>query len=338
MEIPLRHLEALFKKTPFKKLYFDLSDLTQVNTFQIEGKEIGFQSHIDIDYLEKIRTKQVEKVSVCVGKDCLNALRELFPTSYLPFQFEENIPTLRNRMEFVERMNKLSKKRRELVLMEEIVAKDAGDKERVIFKMNTVITENVFKKISLVLGEWEKIQCSYNEEGILVYVANPVENVKLRIDILALLSRSRFPIYNAESVADAIDIFYTKRPKLVILSHLEKAWESKEIYLTCLKADPFFHYVVYNESPSSAREEEYAKIQKIYNDDYQDSLDLFNGDKTKSKPLLEGAMKKPILDKIEIIRNNFSRKNFIEMQYYLHRLGARFNVTTLENILNKISR
>ncbi|MBN8215456.1 MAG: hypothetical protein J0L75_02390 [Spirochaetes bacterium] len=337
MEIPLRHLERLFAKTQIQKVFFDLTDLSQANAYSMQASGIDFQPHLDKAYLDKLKAKGVQKVSICANRDVMAHLRQLFPSEYVQPQFEDNLPNLQKRLELIEKMNKVSKKRRELLLKEEIIARDTQERERVFLKSDTPINDLFFKKIATRPDAAERIQVSYNEEGILVFVSNPVENVKLRIDIAALVSMSNFPVTIQETSSQAIDAFLTKRPRLVVLTQLEKAWESKEVFLGCYKHDPFFHYLVYNESPSGKREEELNRILSLYNDDYQTKYDAFTMDKARNKPILDNEQKAPILARIEQLRQNFNRKNFIEMQFYLYRLGTRFNVTTLENILSKIT-
>jgi hypothetical protein len=337
MEVPLRHIEALFKKTPIKSLTFDMSDSKASNAYTLVGGSIEIQTTIDQPYLEVLKSKKVEKVQVCVSRETLAELRRLFPSSYVPAQFEETLQDLKTRSDFIYKLNKCSERQRHVELMQEITHKDIAGRERVVFKLGTIVDDNFFKKATGRVDPYEKIQAGYNEEGILLYVPNPVENVKLRIDLLALLSKSNYPIYVADSTQQAIDIFFDKHPKLVIFTHLEKAWECKEIFLAAVKKDPFFHYFSYAESPSGNRDEEFARIEKLYHKDYQEKLDAFLLDKQTNKPTLDNEQKKPILDRIELLRRGFSKKGFVELQYYLHKVSAKFNVTTLENILNKVN-
>lgn len=337
MEVPLRHLEKLFKETVLTRLTFDLTDLSQANTYTLEASGIEFKGFIDLSYLGRLKAKGVQKVSVCVPREALQKLRTLFPGVYPTAQFEESQNAIRSRLELIDKLNKISKRRRELLLIEELIARDSADRERVFIKSQTLINDVFFKKLATRPDAPERLQVSYNEEGILIYVANPVENVKLRIDLISLASMTNFPIHFAESAAQAIEMFHGERPRLVILTELDKQYESKEVFMAMQKHDPFFHYLVYNESPSGKREEELNRILSLYNDDYQSKYDSYTMDKAKNKPILDNEKKAPIMARIEALRQNYSRKAHVELAYYLHRAAAHYNVTTLENILSKIT-
>ncbi len=337
MEVPLRHIENLFKKTDIKKLSFDMSDIKASNAYTLVAGAIEYQTIIDQSYLEVLKAKKVEKVQVCVSRETLAELRKLFPSSYIAPQFEETLQDIKTRIDFLNKANKLSDRQRHVELRQELVHKDALGKEKITFKLGTIIDDNFFKKAQGRVDPYEKIQCGYNEEGILLFVDNPVENVKLRIDMLALLSKSNYPIYSADTVQQGIDLFFDKHPKLVIFTHLDKSWECKEIFLAAVKKDPYFHYLSYNESPSGNRDEEYDRIERLYHSDYHEKFDQLSLEKSTNKPILDNEQKKPILDRIEMLRKSFSKKGFVELHYYLYKISSKYNVMTLENILNKVN-
>ena len=168
--------------------------------------------------------------------------------------------------------------------------------------MGEILNDRKAASIISHLGSDYKVQYSYRENGALIFVNDSVSNIKLKIDLMALYSSFHFPILTGESVEECVDIFDKECPMLVVLTNLEKSWESKELFLNLYKKDPFLKYINYNESPSQNRAVETKKIRNLYDDTYENILVNYLEQKSKNKPNLENKLRNPIMDKIEFIR------------------------------------
>jgi len=335
MQVTLNHLKKLFSTNAVREVQFDLADLKSANIYNVSSGAINFRKHVDMEYLNELEKKRVEKVSVCIDKNILNQLRTLFPDDYSGYQFEEEPIMIKKRLELIKRMNQYSSIQRQLVLKQEII-KTSGIKQSIMLYEGTVLTAENIDVIIAAYDSRYKAQYSYNEDGILIFVDDPVKNIMLKIDMLALLSQLPHRIMFSETLDDAICMFQNTRPRIVLMTNLEKAWETKGIFLECIKADPFFHYINYDGSPAKNRGEEISRINALYLDNYESKLENFLANKNLSKPPLEGKIRNPLMDKIEYLRNNYSKKGYYELRYYIYRVGQKYNVTTIENIIDKI--
>jgi hypothetical protein len=335
MEIPISHVKKILSETEVSSIQFDLSNLQVSNTFNIDVDSIDFQKDIDEAYLHVLEEKKVDKLALCVEKETLDYLRGFYPEQYAGFDFDENLEAVKQRLKFIANLNTHSKKRRTLILKQEIL-KIVGSTKHILFSVGTELTDEVIKRISAVHGSDFTVQYSYNDEGVLVFIDDPVKNVLLRIDIFALLSKTKLNIMYGQDLDEAKNMIISRSPRMIILTHLDKAWESKSLFMEAYEYDPFIKVINYSKSPAANRQGEIDKIKKLYYDDYTELLERYLKDKKIKKPNMEGKLRNPIMDRIDLISKNFSQKNYTEMKYYLFQIGKKYNVTTMENILSKV--
>lgn len=339
MEVPITHIEKLFETGEFTRLQFDLSDMKFANSFKVSAGSIQFQSFIDSDYLRQIKERKIDKVAVCLPKPALNFMRNIFQKSYPNFQFEDKLDIIKRRLELINKLNSFSGFQRKLLIKQEIVYIDAQTgKEKIALPLGSELNDKAIAKMETLISKEETIQYSYNEEGILVFISDPIKNMMLKIDILALLSQTNYPIIFCDTIDEALNKYRQNHPKLVIGTQLEKSWETKSLFLECYNNDVFNKFLNFDESPTRNRGVALAQVNFLYNDDYEAALQEHLIEKNKIKNNLDGKMRNPLMDKIEFIRQNYNKKNFIELKYYLHKIGKTYNVKTMVAILDKIEQ
>ncbi|HMA99729.1 MAG TPA: hypothetical protein VKS21_01970 [Spirochaetota bacterium] len=340
MNVSIDHIEKLLRNEGISSIKIDMSDKTAASTFKMDDGEFKYQDYIDLDFLEYLKNQHIKKISICVDKDILKKLRKLFPEDYLAAQFEDTPDVILEKVNIIKEINKYSRKKREYILMQEVIepGKTAKDGNKVLFKQGAVITENMLNIIKKRISSSVKLQYSLNENGILVYVNNPGKNISMKIDILAVFAKAQIPVYVAETQDQAYNLFLQKKPKLLLLTFLDKAWESQDVFLRCIKYDPFLKFINYSSSPSANREKEHSKIMLTYNSGYKAALNQYKESRSDRKGNLEAKIRNPIMDKLEYIRHHYDRSHIISMHYYLFKLGLKYNVRTLEIMLEQIKK
>lgn len=335
MEVSFDLLDRYFEKFPESRIYFDMSDQRLVNTFQVQKGHIDFQPYIDSEYIKKLKKRSVNRVSLCLTNKLFDEFYTLSEHNLPTYDFYENLASILERLSLIKEVNKYSKKHRKLILAQEIHSTDV-QRPKLILPFGTEIEDPVIRQLNAKAHASDKFRFSYNERGVLLFVDDSKKNVTLRIDILALLSRLDVDIFFAASAEEARSIFDSKRPRLSIITHLEKSTESKDVFLHIYRNDPLANIVNYDESPAANRNEEITRVRMLYNTNYDENLESFKVEKNRDKPNLDGKNRNAIMDKIEHIRQNYNHRHFVEMNYYLYKVGKRFNVKTAETILNKI--
>jgi len=337
MKIDVNHIEVFIKKYPDITIYLDLSDQTMANVFTLNGGNISFTRTLSEEHINTLVEKGLSKISICCSKEILNNLRKLFPETYEKNTFEDSLDIVNKKLKIFDKMNYYSKAKRQIYFMQDIVKENKINKSSiVIFHSGEKITIKSIETLLMTFGHEFKIQYNESETGFLLFISDPVKHIKMRIDILALLSQTGFPIHETDDPNEIQDIVLKNKPKMLINTNLKTEWESKNAFLKYYEIDPFIKMYNFDNSPAYKKNLHLSAILEIYNGLYEDDLDIMT-----NKPILNnlpGEIRNPLMDKITFLKNNFSYKLYIELKYHLFFLGKKYNVKTIMEILDKIAQ
>jgi len=305
--------------------------------YTIYDKKIHKNYNVTKNYLMQLKNMHIAEVSINTNRKFLQKVRELFPEKYPKPDGEENIVKLFQIATEYEIMNMKSEKKRYITILEDVYSEHINfslNEKELLIEYGTRLNSKLKAKVKKDLNPVEKVYYKDSEKGVLVFVPE-AKNFKLKVDLFAILSTlGEIPIYDANDAKDALNIYKTKSPKLVILGKLSSNIESKKAFLYIEEYDPYVKKLNYEESPASNREFETKRIRNNYFSGYTKILEL----EKREKDLLPEEIKNTILEIIQKLQNNFSMNDYIEAAYAIKQFGRMFNVTTYWHMLQNVKK
>jgi len=318
------------------KLTFNRKDPSVAAIYIISHGNIEKSYNITKEYLSQLQQRGVVKVSINTDRDSMKLLKKIVPDIFFEITGEMNISNLFQLAGEYDTMNIKSLKKRSLRLLEDVYSADinitTGTRE-ILLEYGTLLNSKTISRVKKNIDPTQKVFFKDSEEGVLVFVPE-VKDFKLKVDLFAILSTFDFPIYDAQSILDAVEIYKTKSPKLVILGNLGGSLESKKALLDIEEYDPYVKKLNYDESPASNRQFETERIKNSYYSGYTKFLEV----ERMSKESLPDEIKDAIYERLQKLQNSWSIEDYVETAYAIKQFGRVFNVTALWHMLNNIKK
>ncbi|MEK6794750.1 MAG: hypothetical protein AABZ39_08245 [Spirochaetota bacterium] len=325
------------------KLQLDIKDYTLAQMYSLKDGKIQSTRVLTLAYLNELLDRKLRYINVIVPKAILKDLREKYPAIFPKPQYTETFDALKAKFDVFQAMNKVSKKQRRLYLAEDIYTYEPGiDKYNIIVPNGEEITATTIRTLEMsgIKNDF-MVDTRENENGVLVFVPH-AKNIKLKIDILAILANVEYEIIDTETPVDAYKAYREKVPKLVILAYLATESQAKELYLYLGEYDPYCKLLKYDESPSGNRVEELRKIRQAYERDYKLIVQEREAEEARNRTIEKKELKqeqmKVLLDKVKRIQASASVPDFVETWFLVNQLAKTYDLKGMEIMLRRIRK
>jgi len=305
------------------KLRYDTRDSRIVSMMSSQKDKFSFTGDLTMEFLQFVGSHSHSVVQVVSSPELLAYLRRQMPDQHKTPNKKMPFSQVLELSEEYGRMNDRSRKKRRLTVLQDIYIHEGGRDQKIV-SYDTFIADRNVKNLQRHGAAYPgAIDVLDSENGVLVFVPD-VKDFKLKVDLFALLAGFDFPIFDSSSVDEALQIYREKSPKMVILTNLEGALESKELLLELEEFDPFVKKLNYTESPSTNREKETKRIEHHYFSGYKEMLET---DKEETaKDVLPEQIKNTILASVKELEKNFTKQAFYKKLYALKQFGRYFNI------------
>lgn len=312
------------RKDPSLSAIFVVSQQRNIDKSYIVTKE----------HLNNLIQKGIVNVSINTDKRFREILSDINPSLFITSTNSLKANQIPQYVREYDIMNQKSKKKRRITILDDVYSSEtnmvSGDKQLLI-EYGTVLTSKIINIFRKEVNPLDVISYKDSEEGVLVFVPD-VKNFKLKVDLFAILASLNLEIYDAKNVTEAITIYKTKSPKLVVLGNLNGSLDAKVVLLELEEYDPYIKKLNYDESPASNREFETQRIKGSYYSGYSRFLELEN----REKESLPEEIKQNIIDAIYSLQNKYSYNSYIETAFAVKQFGRMFNVTAMSHMLLNI--
>lgn len=326
------------------KLPVDLHDISVAQAFELtEDGHIEQTSFITKEFMAHLKERGVKKVNIIIPKEMLPQLRGEYPEIFPKAHYSHSVEMIKDKFEVFQELNEKTEKKRSMFIAEDIYRYDPGNGEyKSIVPFGAPVNKSTFRTLQEAgIGDQQQLDYTESENGVLVFVPGS-QNIKLRIDVFAVLAFLDYKIYDAESTEEALEIYKEKKPKLVVLGHLASQWQSKQLYMYIEEYDFYAKILNYDKSPSEQRNEEAKKIRAAYNKDYRYIIQSKTAEmqqlKSKDKAELPEEKKKALMAKIRKIQQSEDVESFINTWFMVRHFGKTFDVTSVEVMLKRVRK
>lgn len=335
MKIPIQNLLKIDNIETYE-ISFNRMDPLFTAIFVISGKMNNAVDSYTVTKkkLEELPSKGEANISVITNKKFKEILKEASPSSLQNLSGETGINELFNLAREYEVMNLKSQKRRYITVLDDICSYEKQQVfggPQLLIEYGTRLSLNIINKVEKKINPIEKAEYKDSEEGVLTFIPD-AKDFKLKVDLFAILAGLNVEIYDANTPEEAIELYKTKSPKLVILGNLNRIFTAKAVLLELEKYDPFVKKMIYNESPASNRQSETQKIKNTYYSGYSELINLIN----RKKLALPPDIRNNIMSGLEKLKTNYSYQNFVETGYTINQFGRFYNISSLLNMLENI--
>jgi len=315
---------------------FNRKDPAIAAIYRVSGGRIEKSYIVTKDYLTHLHQSGVIKVSINTNRKIIELLKEIAPDLFLQPTGEKPLGELFMWATEYEIMNMKSQKRRNIKILEDIYSTEINiisHRREMLIEYGSVLNSKLMGRVKKYVNPTQKVYYKDSEEGVLVFVPE-VKNFRLKVDLFAILATFDFPIYDAKNTFEAIHLYKSKSPKLVILGNLSGSIDSKKVFLEIEEYDPYVKKLNYDQSPASNRKFETERIKNYYYSGYTKFLEV----EKRSKESLPEEIKNTIFDSIQKLQQKWSMNEYIETAYAVKQFGRVFNVTAIWHMLQNIKR
>ncbi|MDD5066246.1 MAG: hypothetical protein PHF84_04305, partial [bacterium] len=228
-------------------------------------------------------------------------------------------------------MSMKSKKKRQITILEDVFAGEydvvKGEKPLMI-EYGTVLNSKILSRVKKDINPVQKAFYKDSEEGVLIFIPD-VKDFKLKVDLIAMIVNLDLELFDSRTIYEAIEIYKTKHPKLVVLGNLGGDINSKMVLLELEEYDPYIKKLNYDKSPASNRQFETERIRSYYSSSYTKMLET----EKNEKEILPEEIKNNLIESIQKLDANYVYDNYVEVAYTIKQFGRMFNITSLWNML-----
>ena len=337
MKIPVKDLLKVDNIESYD-VKFNRTDPLFIAIFIMGKKRSSTDSEIVAEENLKIlqSNKSTSSMSVITNKAFRENLKKINPALFITPTGKMKIIELLDLAGEYETMNSKSHKQRKITILEDVISTDTQairTGKNLSIEYGVKLTLKTINKVYKNVNPADEVDYKDSEEGVLLFVPD-AKNFKIKVDLLALLASLELEIYDANNGKDAIELYETKTPKLVILGGIKDNIDSKMASLELEKYDPFVKKLDYDKSPALNREAETKKIKSHYFSGYTKLLEL----QSQKKAILPERIKQNIISALNRLGNDYSLSNYVETAYTIKQFGRMFNITALWNILENIKQ
>ncbi|MBU1076368.1 MAG: hypothetical protein KKH98_03695 [Spirochaetes bacterium] len=299
-----------------------------------QSRDINKSYVVTPEHLNRLLERGINNVSVYTDKKVMNIIRSIDPAIFLHITGTKKLGEFTSIVQEYEVMNQRSKKKRRFTVLEDVYSTEINlvrGERQLLMEYGTVLSSKILSIVRKELNLDQEVEYKDSENGVLVFVPE-AKDFKLKVDLFAVLASLDLEIYDAKNVAEALDIYRTKFPKLVVLGNLNGCLDSKIVLMEIEEYDPFVKKLNYDESPASNREFETERVKSSYFSGYSRFLELEN----REKEVLPEEIKQNIMEAINNLQKNYSFENYIETSFAVKQFGRMFNVTALLHMLKNL--
>lgn len=315
---------------------FNRKDPSIAAIYSISSGRIEKSYIVTKEYITQLQQRGVVKVSINTDREFLKLIKNISPEVLVEPTGEKPLGELFMWANEYEIMNMKSQKKRSIKILEDVYSTDinivSGEREMLI-EYGAILNSKLMGRVKKYINPLQKVYYKDSEEGVLVFVPD-VKNFKLKVDLFAILATFDFPIYDAKTTLEAVELYKSKSPKLVILGNLSGSIESKKVFLEIEEYDPYVKKLNYDESPASNRRFETERIKNNYYSGYTKFLEV----EKRSKESLPEEIKNTIFESLQKLQQKWSLEEYIETAYVIKQFGRVFNVTAIWHMLQNIKR
>jgi hypothetical protein len=330
MELSMALLKGIPDISSFE-IHYDRKDSKLVQLISNYKDKFDFNGTLDsahIQFLDNIGTTLFPVIS---NKKLLDYLRKKYPNHFpTPNQTLPLAEIIQRSEEYMIMSGRSAKKRKIIVLQDVYYFDLRTGKDLKIIPYNTSLGEKSLETLKRFADHDKPIEILDSEQGALVFIPD-LKDFKLKIDLFAILATFDFPIYDAASLKDAMNIYKEKTPRLVIIANLDTNIDSKEFLIELEEFDPFVKKMNYTESPATNKKKEIERIRHHYEAGYKEIIAMLKDNDQKEN--LPEEIKLTILNSIKELEENFSPMQFYEKAFALKQFGRYFNIKMYWNMM-----
>ncbi len=335
MKVPIKNLLEINDIERYE-VTFNRADPLYTAVFVIAEKSSS--SNIDCtvtkERLEKLKVRDDGKISIRTNKEFRKDLKNINLSLIQPVSGKMRIKDLLNLSREYEMINYKSRKRRQITVLEDVCS--AGSRsivggQQILIEYGMKLTLKTVNKVQKEVNPIDEVEYRDSEVGVLVFIPG-TKDFKLKVDLFAILASMDLEIYDAKDPKEALELYKSRSPKLVILGEIHNSLDSKIALLELEKYDPYIKKLNYIKSPATNRKFETERIKNYYYSGYTELLELMN----KKKGILPGEVRKNIMDVIQRLEVNYSHKNYVETAFTIRQFSRAFNVSSLWNMLENV--
>jgi hypothetical protein len=335
MDIPSSILKSISRLDDFNMKYEERD--TKLSQFIINYKDqFNFNGRVTLDLAGFAAEQNLSTLPVITNSEFMQFLRTKYPAKYPQPNIKLPFSQLIQRSEEFITINTRTQKKRRLVVLQDVFLYDtkAGRKVKII-PYNSYIGEKSIAMLKKYSDVTDEVEASESETGCLVFIPD-VKDFKLKVDLFAILATFDFPIYDSDNYRNAMEIYKTKEPKMVVIANLESSVQAKYFLIELEEYDPYVKKLNFNQSPASYKDREIKRLGLYYYSGYKEILDIEK--EADSKETLPEELKKSILNNIRDLETSFSPDSFYEKAYALKQFGRYFNIKILWNMMLNIKK
>lgn len=313
---------------------FNRNDPAVSAIFSISSGNIYKTYSVTKEYLYTLLKRGVVKVSINTTRDSMDLLKNISPSSFIKATGEKPVNELFILSNEYGIMNLRSKKKRRVTILEDVYSSEidvSRGEKNLLIEYGTVLDSKVLSRVKKDINPVQKVFYKDSEEGVLIFIPDAKE-FKLKVDLIAIIVNLDLELLDSKTLYEAIEIYKTKSPKLVILGNLGADINSKMVLLELEEWDPYIKKLNYDKSPASNRQFETERIRSYYFSGYAKMLET----EKNEKEILPDEIKNNLIESIQKLDASYVYDNYIEIAYTLKQFGRMFNITSLWNMLQNV--
>ena len=318
-------------------LIFNKDDPALSSIFTVQGGSIKKSYDVTRKYLELLRSKDVLTVSINTDRDNLDLVRSC--AAFVPEQplQERPLGDLYAIFEEYQRMNGDSGRKRGLHILEDVFSMQknlvTGDHE-LLMEYGGELTSDIVKRLTGGVIPGKSVYYVDKEGGVLTFLPEP-DGSALESSLQPLFMKSGYQRYNTSSYDEALQIYSTKMPRMVIIGSLATSTDAKSLLMALERFDPFVKFMEWGAEQADNPDWYGEQFSALYENAYTGAINAYEALKTIKDPLPDELNQKLNL-LIKKLGVGYTHQLYVDTAFTLRKLSRQFNVTFFRQLLEGV--